>query len=48
MLGSIFCYSTQVGFENVVAIEERHFAIRLDPNLRALSLEVKIGAKKQY
>ena len=33
MFGSILCYSTKVCFEDMVAIQEGHFAIGLDPNL---------------
>lgn len=33
MLGSIFCDSTKVCLEDMVAIQEGHFAIGLDPNL---------------
>ena len=33
VFGSILCYSTEVCLEDVVAIQEGHFAIRLDPDL---------------
>jgi hypothetical protein len=33
MLGGIFCYSTKVCLEDVVAIQEGHFAVGLDPDL---------------
>lgn len=35
MLGSIFCYSTKVCLEDVVAIQEGHFAVGFDPDLEA-------------
>lgn len=33
MLGSILCDPTKVGLEDMVAIQEGHFTIRLDPDL---------------
>lgn len=34
-----------MGFEDVIAVEEWHFAIRLNPNLCFLLLEAQIDAK---
>jgi len=33
MFRDILCRLSKVGFDDVVTIQERHFTIRLDPNL---------------
>jgi len=33
MLGRVLCYTTKMGLDNMIAIEEGHLPIRLDPYL---------------
>lgn len=37
MFGGVFRYPAKVGLQNVVAVQERHLAIRLDPHLQTPS-----------
>lgn len=41
MFWCVFCYPTQVGFEDMVTVKERHLAVRFDPNLGLAFNQVK-------
>lgn len=46
MLRSIFCYSTKVCLEDVVAIQEGHFAVGFDPDLEEnVRCECRVSGK---